>query len=200
MNYLSKLSLRCVGVGALALAAGAAQAHTGHGTASVFEGLAHPFGLDHLMAMVAVGLWSVLALPTNKAWWGPVTFMLALIVSAALGAMGMRVPFLEPLISLSVVLFGAMLVFSRQAMPISLGLGLVALAASLHGLAHGAETPATGFASYAVGFLATTAGLHFGGVLAGKVIRRRMTNTASQIVSGLGTLCGGTGLYLCTQL
>ena len=68
--------------------AGAAQAHTGHGTHSLMEGLAHPFGLDHLLAMLAVGVWSVSALPQGKAWWGPATFLLALVASAALGAAG----------------------------------------------------------------------------------------------------------------
>lgn len=170
----------------LALVTGAAQAHTGHGTSGLSEGLAHPLGADHLLAMVAVGLWSVSALPAHKAWWGPATFMLALMFSAALGAMGLSLPFLEQMISLSVVLFGAMLVLTRTRtrtqMPTGLGLGLVALAASLHGLAHGAETPETGFAMYAAGFLATTAMLHFGGVAAGLGIRRYLATRATRCV------------------
>ena len=136
---------------ALATTALAAQAHTGHGTHSLMEGLAHPFGLDHLLAMVAVGVWSVSALPQGKAWQGPATFLLALVASAALGAAGVSLPFLEQGVALSVVLFGAMLVLARQPLPAALGLGLVAAAASLHGLAHGSETPETGFAGYAVG-------------------------------------------------
>ena len=102
--------LRAGGVAALALISTAAQAHTGHGTTGLFEGLVHPLGLDHLLAMLAVGLWSVSALPAHKAWWGPATFMASLILSAALGAAGLAVPYLEHLISLSVVLFGVMLV------------------------------------------------------------------------------------------
>lgn len=200
MKLLSGKSMRNVGIGALALATGLAQAHTGHGTSGVYEGLIHPFGLDHLLAMVAVGMWSVSALPVNKAWWGPTTFMLSLIVSAALGAMGLTVPLLEHMISLSVVVFGAMLVFTRQKTPIHFGLGMVALAASLHGLAHGAETPETGFATYAAGFLLTTAALHFGGVIAGLGIRRYLASTATWVITGLGTLCGGVGLYLFSQL
>ena len=82
----------------LVLAASASQAHTGHGTSGIFEGLVHPFGLDHLLAMVAVGIWSVSALPKNKAWWGPATFMLSLVVSAAIGAMGVTIPLLEHLL------------------------------------------------------------------------------------------------------
>jgi urease accessory protein len=200
MKWSSFNSARCAGIAILTLVASAAQAHTGHGTSGIAEGLAHPFGLDHLLAMVAVGLWSVSALPSSKAWWGPATFMLSLVASAALGAMGVAVPYLEPLISLSVVLFGLMLVFSRQKMPLAMGLSLVTVAASLHGLAHGAETPATGFATYAAGFLLTTAALHFGGVAAGLGIRRFFADRAAWIVTGFGALCGGSGMYLFSQL
>lgn len=200
MKMLSHRSLRDVGVGALTLAAGLAQAHTGHGTSGLFEGLAHPVGLDHLLAMVAVGVWSVCALPANKTWWGPATFLLTLVISAAFGAVGLRLPLLEHLISLNVVLFGVMLVFSREKMPVALGLGLIALASSMHGLAHGAETPATGFATYAAGFLLTTAGLHFAGVVAGLGIRRHLAGTARWVITALGTVFGGAGLYLFSQL
>ena len=200
MKMLSHPSLRNVGIGILALTAGLAQAHTGHGTAGLFAGLVHPFGLDHLLAMVAVGVWSVSALPANKAWWGPATFLITLIISAALGAMGLTLPLLEKMISLSVVLFGVMLVFARQRMPITLGLGLVALASSMHGLAHGAETPDTGFASYAVGFILTTVTLHFGGVVAGLGIRRYLASMTNWAIPALGTLLGGAGIYLFSQL
>ncbi len=186
-------------IGLLA-AAGAVQAHTGHGASGVSEGLAHPLGADHLLAMLAVGLWSVSALPAHKAWWGPATFLLALIVSAALGTAGVTVPFLEQLISLSVVLFGGMLVLTRVRLPVGLGLGLVAVAACLHGLAHGTETPATGFATYALGFLATTAALHFGGVAAGLGIRKTLAAKASWAMMGLGSLCGASGLYMFSQI
>ena len=200
MRFISFKSVRYVGAAALALAAGAAQAHTGHGTSGVAEGLAHPLGADHLLAMLAVGLWSVSALPANKAWWGPATFMAALMVSAGLGAMGISLPFLEHIISVSVVLFGAMLVMARVKMPVGAGLALVAMAASLHGLAHGAETPNTGFAGYAVGFLLTTAALHAAGVVAGLGIRRYMASQTNWIMAALGTLLGGAGVVLFSQL
>lgn len=200
MKLLSPKSLRGLGLGALALVAGMAQAHTGHDTSGVYEGLVHPLGLDHLLAMLAVGVWSVSALPQDKAWWGPAIFMLSLTISAALGTLGLSLPFLEHMISLSVVLFGVMLVFARQKTPVAFGLALVALAAALHGLAHGAEAPATGFASYALGFLVTTAALHFGGAVTALGIRRYLSSTANRVLVGLGTVCGGAGLYLCSQL
>ncbi len=200
MKLSTQNTVRCLSLAVLSLFAGLAQAHTGHGTSGLADGLAHPLGADHLLAMVAVGLWSVTALPAHKAWWGPATFMLSLIISAALGAAGLSVPFLERMISLSVVLFGAMLVLSRQKMPVPLGLGLVALAAALHGLAHGAETPAGGFATYAVGFLASTATLHFGGVAFGLGVRKVLAEKSTWVMAGLGTLCSGAGLYLFSQL
>jgi len=141
-----------------------ASAHTGHGTHGVAEGLAHPMGLDHLLAMVAVGIWSVLALPAGRRWQGPATFMTAMTAGAALGAMGLGLPFVEQGIALSVALFGAMLIVAKR-LPSSAGLVAVAAAAALHGLAHGAELPVgASFAGYAAGFVATTAVLHGAGL------------------------------------
>ncbi len=184
----------------LAMLASAAQAHTGHGTHSLMEGLVHPFGLDHLLAMVAVGVWSVAALPQGKAWQGPATFLLALIVSAGLGAMGVTLPLLEHGVSLSVVLFGAMLLLAQRPLPPLIGLGLIAAASSLHGLAHGSETPETGFAGYAIGFLFTTAVLHAGGVGLGLAIRCWLTARSGLALGGLGAALGAAGVYLFGQL
>lgn len=196
----SKNIRRLTAAALLAGLAGAAQAHTGHGTHSLMEGLAHPFGLDHLLAMLAVGVWSVSALPQGKAWWGPATFLLALVASAALGAAGVTVPYLEQAIALSVVLFGAMLVLASRAMPVALGLGLVAAASALHGLAHGAETPATGFAGYAAGFMLTTAVLHIVGVGVGLAIQRWLGQRRGAVLGGLGAALAAAGVVLFGQL
>jgi urease accessory protein len=184
----------------LAGLASAAQAHTGHGTHSLMEGLVHPFGLDHLLAMVAVGVWSVSALPQGKAWQGPATFLAALVASAALGAAGVTLPFLEHGVSLSVVLFGLMLIVATQPVPPVIGLGLIAAASSLHGLAHGSETPETGFAGYAIGFLLTTAALHIGGVGIGLAVKRWLARHSGLALGGLGAALGAAGLYLFGQL
>jgi urease accessory protein len=196
----AKTIRRATAAALLAGLAGAAQAHTGHGTHSLMEGLVHPFGLDHLLAMVAVGVWSVAALPRDKAWQGPATFLLALVISAALGAAGVTVPYLEHAISLSVVLFGLMLVVAQRGLPVPLGLGLIAAASSLHGLAHGAETPETGFAGYAAGFLLTTAVLHISGVGLGLAIQRWLGERRGAVLGGLGAAVGAAGLYLFGQL
>jgi urease accessory protein len=184
----------------LGLVASAAQAHTGHATSGLYEGLTHPFGLDHLLAMVAVGIWSVSALPAHKAWWGPATFMASLVVSAALGAMGVTAAFLEHLISLSIVLFGAMLVLAPLKTPPKVGLAWIALAAVMHGLAHGAESPASGFAPYALGFLVTTAALHIGGMVAGLCVKRYLPSKQSWMTTTVGLLWGGAGVYLFSQI
>ncbi len=201
MTFKSNTARGLIAATLLAGAASAAQAHTGHGTSSLFEGLVHPFGPDHLLAMVAVGVWSVSALPASRAWQGPATFLLALIVSATLGMLGFTVPYLEHGVSLSVVLFGGMLLLARRAtVSPAIGLGLIAAAASLHGLAHGAETPESGFAGYAVGFLFTTALLHGGGVGIGLGIRRWLAERSGWALGGLGALLSAAGLYLFGQL
>jgi urease accessory protein len=190
---------KSVAAGLLVLA-GSAQAHTGHDASSLASGLFHPLGLDHMLAMLAVGLWSVRVLPAQRAWQGPVLFMLALVAGAALGMLGVQLAMLEQLIALSVVLFGAMLMMTVYKVPAMLGLCVVAVSALAHGMAHGAEAPASGFATYAMGFLVTTAVLHFGGVAAGLGLRKFMARQAGAVVVTLGSVLGMTGLYLASQV
>lgn len=144
-----------------------ALAHPGHGGGALADGLAHPLGADHLLAMVAVGLWAMAALPAGRRLAAPVAFMASLLAGAAAGAAGLAHGLVEPAIAASVVVLAAML-----AAPGRIGAGpgllLVALAGALHGLAHGAELPAgASFAGYAAGFLACTAVLHGLGLAAG---------------------------------
>lgn len=189
-----------IGTTLLVVSAGAL-AHTGHGADGFMAGLEHPLGADHLLATLAVGLWSVFALPAGRAWQGPATFMLALVVSALLGASGVNVPYLEHAIAASVVVFGLMLVLATHQLPVFMGLSLIGVAASLHGLAHGAEAPASSaFATYAAGFLLTTAVLHFGGVFAGLSVRRWFAQHAIKIMGGLGVAFSGAGVFLLAQL
>lgn len=189
-----------VGLALLALSS-SVWAHTGHGVSGFSAGLSHPLGADHLLAMVAVGLWSVFALPAGKAWMGPLTFMVSLVLSALLGASGVELPFLEHAIALSVALFGLMIVLATRRLPMPLGLSLIAVAASLHGLAHGAEAPQSeSFASYAAGFLLTTAALHFGGVFGGLALQKKAARFAPRVLAVLGTAFGVAGVVLFTQV
>ena len=191
----SQAVARLTATGLLVLA-GSAQAHTGHDTSSLMSGLFHPLGLDHMLAMLAVGLWSVRVLPAQRAWQGPALFMLALVAGAAMGMLGFQFAMLEQLIALSVVLFGVMLMMSFHHVPVTLGLGVVAVAALAHGMAHGAEAPASGFLGYALGFLVTTAALHCSGVAAGLGLRKFLAQRAGAVVITLGSVRGLTGLYL----
>lgn len=188
-------------IGLLLLAlAGAAQAHTGHGTTSFAEGLVHPFGLDHLLAMVAVGIWSVSALPARQAWQGPATFLGAMVAGAVLGMSGASVPFLEPLVAGSVVLLGVLLASTRLQLPTGFALACVAVSAALHGVAHGAESPESGFGLYATGFVLTTAALHLGGVAVGMLLKRQLAQRAAHWLALTGLAVGASGAYLLTQV
>jgi urease accessory protein len=121
-------------------------------------------------------------------------------VDHVLGLVGLQVAMLEQLIALSVLLFGALLMLSLRQAPAPLGLGLVALSALVHGMAHGAQAPASGFAPYALGFLATTAALHLGGVATGLALRAALADKASRVVVALGSALGLSGLYLMAQV
>jgi urease accessory protein len=150
----------------------AASAHAGLGSQSLLAGLVHPFGADHLLAMLAVGVWSAVALPAGRRVVGPAVFMLGLLLGAGMGAAGWAWPVMDPGVALCVVSFGAMLAVPR-AMPVPLGLATIGAAALVHGLAHGAELPpGAGFAGYAAGFLATTAMLHGAGLGMGRAMAR----------------------------
>lgn len=195
----STLVTKSLAAGLLILA-GSAQAHTGHGTSSLMSGLAHPLGLDHMLAMLAVGLWSVRALPAQRVWQGPALFMLALVAGATMGVLGFQFAMLEQLIALSIVLWGVLLATNMRNVPGALGMCLVALSALAHGVAHGAEAPSASLASYGIGFLLSTAALHFSGVATGLALRKFFARQATTMVASLGSILGVTGAYLLGQV
>lgn len=177
----------------LAAWAGTASAHPGHETATGFiAGVVHPFGgLDHLLAMLAVGLWSAAALPAAQRWWAPAAFVSAMLGGAGLAAAGLSVGSLEPAVAASVVLLGLMLAGPARTGAIA-GAALIAAAGLAHGVAHGGEAPATAmFAAYAAGFTLSTLALHAAGLLAGARLRNlgagawRMLSAAVSIAGAL---------------
>jgi len=185
------------------LAAGAAVAHPGHGAHdghTLAAGLAHPLAADHLLAVLAVGLWSVLALPKGKAWQGPALFLLALPLAAWAGLTGFMLPFMGWALALSVLLFGVLLLLAaaRQRVPAALGLGLVLLAGLLHGLSHGFAAPGAGLAVYGLGIMVATAAMHGAGMLVGLGVQRWLTERSRRVaVTGLGgALLAGGGVLL----
>jgi urease accessory protein len=179
----------------LACAAAPAMAHPGHGSTGMEAGLLHPFlGLDHLLAMVTVGLWSGLALP-RRAWGGAAAFLAAMTAGAGLAWAGVALPFVEGWITLSVVVFGLMVVLARPGRSTLATAGTLAAIAAFalsHGHAHGAE--ATGAAgAYLAGFLLATGALHLAGIVLARRIAGQPVMTRAL---GAGVALSGLALAL----
>lgn len=151
--------LLCLSLPATALA------HTGGATHSFLAGALHPLsGLDHLLAMLAVGLLAGCSAGRLR-WALPATFVTAMIVGAAIGASGIKVPLIEVGIALSLVAFGAALVL-KQTFRAPILVAMAAGFALFHGHAHGTEMSADlSTALYGLGFILATALLHAFGVL-----------------------------------
>jgi urease accessory protein len=159
--------------------------------AGFITGLAHPFmGLDHLLAMIAVGIWAAQT-GGSAVWRLPLSFIVMMAFAALISASGFSLPALEPLITGSVVLLGLMVVFAIR-LPINLSMLLVGLFAVFHGYAHGLEMPQASSAFlYGSGFVLATALLHLIGMGLGKVAYRK------HLISRLsGTIITLAGLYL----
>lgn len=169
-----------------------AGAHTmGAEGAGFVTGLAHPFtGLDHLLAMIAVGIWAA-QMGGSAVWRLPLSFIAMMAVAAAISASGFSFPALEPLIAASVVLLGLMVVFAIR-LPVNLSILLVGLLAVFHGYAHGLEIPqASSAILYGSGFVLATALLHLTGIGLGRIAYRR------HLLSRLsGSIISLSGLYL----
>lgn len=149
-----------------------AQAHTETiAGGSLVSGFAHPIlGWDHVLAMVAVGLWGAI-LGSPAIWLLPVLFPLVMAVSAGLGILDVPLPGVETGIAASAVVLGLLILFTRR-LPMWAAVAIVALFALFHGHAHGAEIPyaANPFA-FAVGFVIATGMLHLIGVAFGLLTR-----------------------------
>jgi urease accessory protein len=173
-----------------------ADAHSiGAEGAGFITGLAHPFtGLDHLLAMIAVGIWAAQT-GGSAVWRLPLSFIVMTAVAALISASGYSLPALEPLIAGSVVSLGLMVVFAIR-LPINLSMLLVGLFAVFHGYAHGLEMPQASSAFlYGSGFVLATALLHLIGMGLGKVAYRK------HLISRLsGTIITLAGLYLATTV
>ena len=170
---------------------GTAVAHTEGVAAGGFaSGVLHPLlGLDHLVAMVAVGLWGAF-LGRPAIWLLPVVFPLVMAFGGALGIVGVPLPAVELGIAASGVALGLAVAFGWRA-PLVLAAILVGAFALFHGHAHGTELPASAnpFA-YAAGFVLSTGALHLAGVGIGEL--RRLPR-GEQAVRGAGVLVALVG-------
>jgi len=163
----------------------AAFAHVGdHSHMSFAEGLAHPFtGLDHLLAMVAVGLWAS-QIGGRALWLLPLTFPAVMAAGAALGFEGAPLPWVEAGIAASVLVLGALVALKAKP-SLAVSIPLVAAFAALHGYSHGVELPGSVSAlTYAGGFVAATLALHLIGIGLGLVANRLPGRFVAQATGG----------------
>jgi urease accessory protein len=174
-----------------AAAAAPALAHTGVEHATSFSsGFLHPLtGPDHVLAMVAVGLWA--GVNGGRAVWAwPVAFVSVMLVGGALGMMGVPLPMVEPGILASVIVLG-LLVLTAARVPVVVGVLLVGVFAVLHGYAHGAELPAAAAAiSFSAGFALATVLLHAAGLGIAFLSAREGGGLQVRAAGGVVAACG----------
>ena len=171
----------------------AALAHTGAGDTSGFShGFLHPLGgADHLLAMVAVGLFAA-HLRGRALWLVPGAFVVMMAAGGALGAAGVGVPHVETGIALSVMVLGAAIA-GGLSVPTAVAMTLAGFFAIFHGHAHGAELPPGSDAvAYSVGFVVATGMLHVCGILCGLAHRSRLGARALRLA---GTMIASGGCY-----
>jgi urease accessory protein len=171
-----------------------ALAHTGGDAGGLAAGFLHPVsGADHVVAMVAVGLWGVF-LGAPAIWLLPVVFPVAMALAGAMGVAGIPLPGVEAGIALSGVVLGLAVLF-RFRPPLWVALVMAGLFAVFHGHAHGTELPASANpAAYALGFVVATGLLHLAGIGFGVLARWPAGRVAVQAMGGLIALAGGAFL------
>lgn len=182
--------------GMTVLFSGIVSAHTfGADGAGMTEGLVHPFvGIDHLLAMLAVGIWAA-QLGGRALWQVPLAFVVMMAGGAWLAQLGLDLSLVEVMIAASVLVLGLLVAGSVRA-SISVSVMAVSLFALFHGYAHGLEMPRAGAPlSYASGFLLATLCLHLLGIALGLSLNR--TRVLSRIG---GAAIALTGVYLLASL
>lgn len=165
---------------------------------SFMAGFSHPlFGTDHILAMVAVGLWAAL-LGARAVWLVPAAFVAMMLAGFGASLAGAPLPFVEPVILASVVVIGLL---AAVALPVPgwAGMAMVGFFAVFHGHAHGGEIGAATAASYGIGFALATALLHAAGVALGLSVGRLFGGETGRTVTrlaGAATAAGGLALVL----
>ncbi len=174
-----------------------ALAHTGEGLAGGFaSGFTHPiFGVDHVIAMVAVGLWGAF-LGAPAIWLLPIIFPLVMAAGGGLGILGVPLPSVETGIALSAVVLGLMVALAARP-PLWIAAVIVGAFAIFHGHAHGVEMPtASNALAYSLGFVIATGILHLLGIAFGLLARWPLGSAAIRTagvviaVAGAGYLTG----------
>jgi len=174
---------------ALALASTAAVAHPQAGGAHAHDflsGFAHPFtGVDHLLAMLAVGIWSV---RQSNAQWLPATFIGMVLVGVLTGVAGLTISGLETGIALTVATMGVLIAVAAR-LPAAVGVTMVGVFALLHGNAHGHELPA---AASAFGMLLATTVLVYTGRTLGRISPALAVKVSGAAIAATGVMLAAT--------
>jgi urease accessory protein len=154
----------------------------------------HPLlGLDHVVAMVAVGLWGVF-LGRPAIWILPVAFPIVMALGGAMGVAGMPLPAVEAGIALSGVILGLLVAFGARA-PLWAAVAIVGVFAVFHGHAHGTELPdAANPYAYAIGFVVATGLLHLAGIAFGNLASHPWGNYAVRVAGILIAAVGAAFL------
>lgn len=171
-----------------------ALAHVGQGdiAGGFSSGFVHPInGWDHVLAMVAVGIWGA-QLGRPAIWALPVTFPMVMAFGGVLGAFDIAIPGIEAGIALSALALGTAIAFAARP-PLVVAAAIVAIFAIFHGHAHGTELPESANAmAYSLGFVLATGMLHVCGILIGEVNRRKY---GTYVLRVIGAMISAGGLY-----
>ncbi|MDO5896418.1 HupE/UreJ family protein [Agrobacterium sp. Azo12] len=157
---------------------------------SFMAGFSHPlFGADHILAMVAVGIWAA-QIGGRALWVVPSAFVGTMAIGFMMALGGIDLPFVEPAILASVIALGLLVAMAAR-FPVSAAAAVVGIFALFHGHAHGGELGSAGALQFGVGFVIATALLHVAGIAAGLGVSRLGT-VASRIIGALTALGGLT--------
>jgi len=160
-------------------------------TNSFFVGIAHPLsGVDHILAMVIVGVWSVLA-GGRAIWLWPTAFVATMLAGFAAATAGAHIPLVEPAIATSIIVLGLLVALAVRA-PVWWGAGVVGLFAFFHGHAHGTEAVAEHLIAYASGFALATATLHAAGITLALLAHSSRSGVVLRAIGALAALAGLT--------
>lgn len=167
-----------------------AAAHTGTAAGGALaSGFAHPLlGADHVLAMLAVGLWAALA-GGRAVWVLPAAFLALMAAGFGAALAGLALPMVEPAILASLVALG-LLVAGAARLPLAAGAALAGFFALFHGAAHGAELGHADAAGFGLGFLAATALLHAAGLVCGAAVAGRFGPLPLRLAGGATALAG----------
>jgi urease accessory protein len=189
---LRRFALINIAAAALLLAHRAFAHEQGGVAGGLASGLLHPLtGIDHMIAMVAVGVWgSQLGAPAI--WLLPITFPLVMALGGVVGVLRVPLPMPEVVIALSALVLGAA-VAARVRVPFAAAAVVVAVFAIFHGHAHGVELPgAASPLAYGVGFVVATGLLHLCGIAVGALSR---WPAGERLIQGLGAAIAALGGY-----